>query len=368
MKISLSNNDLKQFNKLLETKDINISIADLLLDYLENYRTNIDINLFTSFENCNDEKAFYYALMDAMEIDLKNKENVFIGENFIYPGIKYLDTKTYEENPYVKKMKIKEQKINNLELKYLSYLPYEGFPFDDIKINEKKYFQEITQLGFFKKPYHFLALLENNEIWMSVNPNEIETMKKPIANANGNIVVFGLGLGYFAYMCSLKDEVKHITIIENNKKIIELFKAKLFPLFENKEKITIINSDAFTYLQTINNKAFTYGFVDLWHNPNDGIYAFLTFKSYESQLPNIHFDYWLEEGLLSLLRRCLITLIEEEIDGSTDEHYKVSECETDKIINKSHFFLKNHLIKNYNDIEKLLSDDSLKSLAKNLYK
>ena len=368
MKISLNNKDLKQFNKLLETKEINISIADLFLDYLENYKNNIDVNLFSSFEKNNDEKAFYNSLMDVMEIDLGNKENIFIGEHFIFPGIKCLDTKIYEDNPYVKKMKIKEQKINNLELKYLSYLPYEGFPFDDIKINEENYFQETTQIGFFKKPYHFLALLENDEIWMSVNPNEIETMKKPISNANGNIVVFGLGMGYFPYMCSLKHDVEHITIIENNQKIIALFKSKLLPLFEHKEKITIINSDAFTYLKSIKSNMFTYGFVDLWHNPNDGIYAFLKFKSYESQLPSIKFDYWLEDGLISLLRRCLITLIEEELNGSTDEQYKIGRCETDKIINKSHFFLKNYIIKKYDDIKKLLSENSLKSLAKNLYK
>ncbi len=368
MKINLSRKDIEEFNKLLDVKDINLSIADLTLDYLENYKNNICFDLFSSFEGLNKEKAFYYSLMDVMEIDLENKENRYIGEKYILPGIRCLETKEYEENPYVKNVKINLQHFKNLELKYLNYLPYEGFPFDDIRVDEDNYFKEITQLGFFEKPYQFLALLENNKIWMSVNPNEIETMKKPISNAKGDIVVFGLGMGYFAYMCSLKDDVKHITIIENNQNIIELFNSKIFPLFEYKEKIKIIKSDAFKFLKNMKSDDFTYGFVDLWHNPNDGIYAFLTFKSEESRLQGLKFDYWLETGLLALLRRCLITLIDEEINGSTDEQYHYQECETDKIINKSHFFLKNYSINNYKDIKKLLSEDSLKSLASNLYK
>ncbi len=368
MKIKLANKDIEQFNKILDVKDINMSIADLFLDYLENHKNDIDLNLFSSFEDFEDEKAFYYSLMDVMQIDLTNKENRLTGEKYILSGIKCLDKTSYEENPYFKKMQFNNKKFKNLELKSLSYLPFEGFPFDDIKVNENDFFKETTQIGFFKKTYTFLALLENNRIWMSVNPNEIETMKKPITNASGNIVVFGLGLGYFAYMCSLKKEVKHITIIENNQNIIDLFKQKLLPLFDHEEKIEIIKTDAFKYLKSIKNNMFTYAFVDLWHNPNDGIDAYLTFKSEESRLAGIHFDYWLEEGLLSLLRRCLITLIDEEISGSTDENYKVQECETDKIINKSHFFLKNYEIKNFDDIKKLLNDNSLKSLASKLYK
>jgi hypothetical protein len=368
MKIYLKEKDINEFNKLLDIKDVNMSIADLLLDYFQNHKNDIDFNAFSAFEDLDDQKSFYYALMDIMQIDLENKENRFIGEKFILPGIKCLDIEKYEENPYFKNILVKNQKFHNLELNYLSYLPFEGFPFDDIKIDENDYYKEISQVGFFKKPYRFLALLENNEIWMSVNPNEIETMKKPIKNANGNIVVFGLGLGYFPYMCSLKKEVTHITIVENNQDIINLFKEKLLPLFEHKEKITIIKSDAFKYLKTIENDMFTYGFVDLWHNPNDGINAFLTFKSEESRLSKIQFDYWLEEGLLSLLRRCLITLIDEEMNGSTDENYKVQECETDKIINKSHFFLKNYEIKCFEDIKILLNDNSLKSIASKLYK
>lgn len=150
MKINLSRKDIEEFNKLLDIKDINLSIADLTLDYLENYKNNIRFDLFSSFEGLNKEKAFYYSLMDVMEIDLENKENRFIGEKYILPGIRCLETKEYEENPYVKNFKINLQHFKNLELKYLNYLPYEGFPFDDIRVDEDNYFKEITQLGFLK--------------------------------------------------------------------------------------------------------------------------------------------------------------------------------------------------------------------------
>ena len=62
---------------------------------------------------------------------------------------------------------------------------------------------------------------------MSITPNEIETMEEAVKAATGKVIVYGLGLGYYPYMISLKDEVKEIVIVENDIKIINLFKLKL---------------------------------------------------------------------------------------------------------------------------------------------
>lgn len=363
MKLNLNTKDLNEFQKILDTKDINMSIADLYLEYLEYYKNSFlyDKNNKTSFE-----EQFLKHFLHKMEIDPKNKENKEIIENYLLPGIKCLNEEKYLNNPYIKNIVIKDKRNAILLLTNLTYKPFEAFSYNDIEVNENAYYKEISRIGFFKKPYTFPALLENNVIWMSINPNEIETMEKSINEAKGNILVFGLGLGYYQYMTSLKEEVKSITIIENNQKIIDIFNTCILPQFTNKNKIKIIKDDAFNYINKCDKNEFDFIFVDFWHNPNDGLETYLYFKKLENTFNNTIFSYWLEEGILALLRRSLISLIEEELDGSSDIDYKIQDTLFDKIISKLHFFLKNSTFNSFIEIKKLLSDESLKSLATKL--
>ena len=62
---------------------------------------------------------------------------------------------------------------------------------------------------------------------MSLNPNEIETMKPFINKGHGNVLVLGLGMGYVPFMMALKDDVRHITIIEKDKNIIGVKKISI---------------------------------------------------------------------------------------------------------------------------------------------
>ena len=55
---------------------------------------------------------------------------------------------------------------------------------------------------------------------MSTIPHEINTMKKDIDIVKNNVLVLGLGIGYFSYLISNKASVKNITILENDEEII----------------------------------------------------------------------------------------------------------------------------------------------------
>ena len=68
-------------------------------------------------------------------------------------------------------------------------------------------------------------------------------------SAFGNVLTFGLGLGYYAYMVSEKESVESVTIVEMNEDVIQLFKKYVLPQFKNAEKIKIIKADAFEYAQ-----------------------------------------------------------------------------------------------------------------------
>ena len=72
---------------------------------------------------------------------------------------------------------------------------------------------------------------------MSIIPNEIETMKEAIETVKGNVLVYGLGLGYFPYMISLKNDVNKITIIEKEDILFEEYKV-INGTIKTKQKVT----------------------------------------------------------------------------------------------------------------------------------
>lgn len=202
----------------------------------------------------------------------------------------------YEKDLYYQNIKFYNKKIGNCEIKYDSYKPYEAFVYNDIEryINGK----QIPKIGFFRKEFKYPAIYENNRLWMSVTPNEINTMKEPIKKAFGKVLMYGLGIGYFAYMVSLKDDVEKIIIIEKNKKIIDLFYEEIYPQFENKEKIEIICEDAFIYAdKKMGKENFDFVFCDLWHDVSDGLPMYLKMKEYESRNPKSIYMYWIEKSI-----------------------------------------------------------------------
>ena len=106
----------------------------------------------------------------------------------------------------------------------------------------------MSQIGFFRERFAYPAVEQDGREWMAVKPSEIETMRAPIEEATGRVVTFGLGLGYFAYMVSEKPDVTSLDIVERSEEAIALFERHILPQFPNKEKIRIIRSDAFGFL------------------------------------------------------------------------------------------------------------------------
>ncbi len=361
MKININKKDFEKFKELIDAKDINLSVADMLNELYDN-------GFYVEAENIekgkeNDE--VYEEMMDYFQIDLDDKENKILGEKFFKNPLNFLDIKKYNENLYNKNIKVEEAKQGSLELKYLSYNPYELFSLNDIQVDPEK-FEETSPIGYFDKEYRYLALLDKDVIWMSISPNEIETMSKMIEDGKGDILVFGLGLGYLPYMLSEKEDVKSITIIENNRDVIKLFNDNIFHHFENKKKIKILYKDAFVYLkEDAKKEKFDFAFVDIWHNANEALPLYLRFLPYEEIYPNTKFEYWLGKSIIALARRCLQTLLYEEIYHLGMDYTKHENFE-DILINKMHNKLRNVEIKSYEDIHRLLEDDNIIRLLKSL--
>ena len=201
---------------------------------------------------------------------------------------------------------------------------------------------------------------------MSINPNEINTMNEDIQLMHGNILVLGLGLGYISYMLSLKDEVTSITIIEKDLEIINLFKKYILNKFSFKNKIKIIHQDALDYLKTNSLDSYQFIYVDLYHNPNDGLKLFLDIKKIEVNYPSTKFLYWLNKSLFSLVRRVLLTLLVEVFEGSSIKDYQNEVYETDFLLNKLFRYFKNTSITSIQEVYELIKTTNIDKIIKEL--
>ena len=132
-------------------------------------------------------------------------------------------------------------------------------------------FTEYPPLGFFREKFEFPAVLENGNEWMTLTPVDLDTSDVAIEKAHGKVITFGLGLGYYAYMVSNKPTVESITVIEKSERLIGFFNKHILPQFPNKNKVRIINADAFEYAEReMPKENYDLAFVDTWRDASDG--------------------------------------------------------------------------------------------------
>lgn len=340
MKINLSINEL---NKLFDIDESNKVYSEFILDYLKcakiiaiNYKNDLLSSTINFFEMNKDTLAYFKPY--------KMKENFSM-----------LDVKEYESNPYNVNIKLDNITDNQYKFELLSYSPYEGFLYKDIELLNNHI--EHTSIGYFNQEYKYIALSCNDDIWMLITPHEINTMKDGINNACGKVITFGLGLGYFAYMCSLKENVSSITIIEKDRNIIDLFKKYILPQFEYKNKINIIEIDAISYLKN-NEFDYDYAYVDLWRDVDDGLPLYVLINKLSLKHTNTTFDYWIENSMIAVLKRLIINLIYE---NAYNEKYE-DDSYYSFLSKKLGILLMDYEINSLKDIDNLLSQKNIKQL------
>ena len=197
-----------EIEKYLETKETNILVNNIINDYLENFAHDEHETM--------DEESLYENMLEDLEIDPLDKEFKRLAKAYSLNVFLKLDLDKYLNNPYVKNIKFTDIKFKNYELSTDFYYPYELFVASEVTVDSENYYKETNKLSYFDEKFNYLALKEGGKTWMSLIPHEIETMDEDIKKANGNVLVLGLGLGYFSYMISEKEDVKSVTIIDKD--------------------------------------------------------------------------------------------------------------------------------------------------------
>ena len=206
------------------------------------------------------------------------------------------DAEEFMNNPYFKNIDFHEKHQGDYELLYHEFMPYEV----DIYSPPMRLPQihiDIPRVSCFTQTLKYPAIGQTStkSTWMSVSPNEVYTMADAISNARGKLLTLGCGMGYFAYMASLKDEVESVTIVEIEQDVIDLFENHILPQFQHKEKITIIKADAIEYMRDLSDGEFDYCFADIWIGIED-LAPYFSIKEIGRKLRKTKIDYWIEES------------------------------------------------------------------------
>lgn len=219
---------------------------------------------------------------------------------YLQPAVRTLLPATYYADPYYQNVRIPDRRLGKWRLQQAHYAPYEGFVCGPLTVTEQ--LAEIPAIGYFAEGFSYPMVLENGVEWMAIKPNEVETMRVPIAKAHGRVLTYGLGLGYFAYLAARRPEVTSVTVVERERDVIDLFQQEILPQLEVRDKIKIIEADAFAFAESDAARGFDYVFCDLWHDAGDGLPLYIRMRKIEEKQQDGPYEYWVEDMILSRLR------------------------------------------------------------------
>ena len=335
----------ERLESILQTAENNLRALELFSGYLHIcpcFVTKEDIQSLTDGCGVDVETAQQLLVGAACGLDAEqNAQDRILEEKYFRHAIHLLDAQECRNDPYYRAIRLPETARGKWKMGYKTIRAYELFTSDDLKTLPDG--REIPQTGFFTEDFRAPVVEENGREWMTVTPSEINTMTADIRNAYGKVAVFGLGLGYYAFMASEKPEVTQVVVVERDPAVISLFREFILPQFAHADKVQVVEADAYVYAESMGKEHYDCAYVDIWHDVLDGVEMYLKMKRLEKFSPGTKFLYWIEPSMLAWLRGMALMEIAENIPGPMLQ----------TIGN----------VENTNDLLEKLSDESLKKIA-----
>lgn len=225
------------------------------------------------------------------------------------------DGEMVRQNPYYQAVHPHVSRSGALQLAMRDTLPYECIQSYHSQHDRQDPFF-MSDIGFFQEKVTFPALLEKKQVWMSIVMSEIESMQPDIESAHGNVITYGLGLGYYAFMVAQKPEVQKVTVVELSPDVIYLFKKNILPQFPYPEEIEIIQGDAYEFLKQQTDGAYDFGYADFWAGILDGPELYLRFLPETRRFRQTKFGYWIESCFIdAYFRPAAMAVLMEKVLG-----------------------------------------------------
>lgn len=136
---------------------------------------------------------------------------------------------------------------------------------DDVHLQQMRNFRNSWLTRGLKADFKYIRLVKNGEgIMMSDTPMERNTNKGFILDANGDVIVFGLGLGLVIIPLLKKKNVKSVLVVELYQDLIDL----VYPILkkhDTENKLSVIQGDCFEVHKSIpKEQKFDSVYGDIW--------------------------------------------------------------------------------------------------------
>ena len=330
-----------------ENIDSDAFFNEILFRLEENERDEIALKSKTGQNPGVSAKEVLYPLLGKTEKQILKTALGFSGLS----EVQTLSAKELGKDPYFSLLsKVEEASFGSIRFGWETLEANRFFLAGDKRAADEV-FHEYSPLGILDEPLDYPVLEKDGVPWMSLVPHELLTMKEPIRKAKGKVATCGLGLGYFAFSASQKEDVSEVHVYELDPEIIDFFQTRLLPLFPHKEKIIIHQKDAFSYVE---DGPYDFVFVDTYHNADDGTPQYLRYLAIENGKSRV--AYWIEGTLLCYFRRAVIYSL-----ACRDESESFLKEEIPLIYASWRALKEAGIPKN---LGRFLSDDGLKEFAK----
>lgn len=113
-------------------------------------------------------------------------------------------------------------------------------------------------------------VLKGKGVMMSDTPMERNTNREFLTKANGDVIVFGLGLGLIILPLLSDPTIKSIRVVELDQSLIYLV-TPILKKYDNENKLTVVQGDCFKYVPEKGSKFDTVYF-DIWISISDDNY------------------------------------------------------------------------------------------------
>lgn len=155
-----------------------------------------------------------------------------------------------------------------------------------------------------KADFPYIRLKKNGEgIMMSDTPMERNTNRDFIQRANGDVIIFGLGLGLVILPLLKKKNVKSILVVELYQDLIDLVQP-ILKKHDTENKLTIIQGDCFEIHKSIpKDKKFDTVYGDIWIEISTKNYEEMKIltKNWKNRInrenSNAFIDHWMKDFL-----------------------------------------------------------------------
>ena len=229
----------------------------------------------------------------------------FSGPESEWPSL-FLSADAWENSPYHSTVRLDWIKDSAFYYETRKIQGRELFNSDVIQKDPERNLNDWMKLRAMDRNFEAIYLYQQSDEseedtdWMVDAPSEAATNDLPASRARGNVLTFGLGIGYFVFMAMRNPDVKSITVVERSPEVIAMFRRFLEPQFPHDIPLYIVEGDAFECFTKEFLDDFDYIYTDIWLSSEDGLASIE--KLLESYNPEFEkADFWIEDSCFEVM-------------------------------------------------------------------